>query len=117
MHKGQFIHHSLFTIVTTTIGLRNIATIEGLRNIATMELPQPAVYKPAKNGGRNLIVDSVHEFSKNKDDGKKTFYVCRQKTSTGCKVTAAVCKDTDQVVKSLWRAQPWHRFNEEDCQG
>ena len=64
-----------------------------------MELPVPAVYKPAKNGGKILIIDGVHEFNKNKDDGKKIHYVCRQKYSKGCKVTAAVNKENDLVVR------------------
>ena len=36
-----------------------------------MELPAPATYKEAKNGGKILLTSDGHEFSKNKDDGKK----------------------------------------------
>ena len=59
----------------------------------------PAVYKPAKNGGHILVINGVHEFNNNKDDGKKVHYVCRLTTRFGRKVTAAVCKATDHVVR------------------
>ena len=37
-----------------------------------MELPAQANYKEAKNGGKILLTGDSHEFSKNKDDGKKS---------------------------------------------
>ena len=64
-----------------------------------MDLPAPATYKDAKNGGKILLTSDGHEFSKNKDDGKKIHYVCRHKIRHGCKVTAAVSKETDQIVR------------------
>ena len=64
-----------------------------------MDCPIPAVFKEAKNGGKILLTGDGHEFSKNKDDGKKIHYVCRQKNRHGCKVTAAVCKITETVVR------------------
>ena len=64
-----------------------------------MELPAQATYKEAKNGGKILLTSDGHEFSKNKDDREKIHYVCRQKIRHGCKVTAAICKETDQIVR------------------
>lgn len=64
-----------------------------------MELPVPASYKDAKQGGKILLCPDGYEFTKVKTETAKVHYVCRKKTKFGCKVTAAVATKDDMIVR------------------
>ena len=65
-----------------------------------MSLPSPAAYRDAgKDNGRILIRPNGYEYSKVKEEVKCTHYVCRDNNKFGCKVTAAITKPEDMIVR------------------
>ena len=64
-----------------------------------MDLPFPASYQDAKNGGKILLTPDSYEYSVSKTEEKRTHCVCLMKTKYKCRVTAAVARDTDMVVR------------------
>ena len=64
-----------------------------------MDLPVPAHFKHAKQGGKLLLCPEGYEFNKVKEDKDRIHFVCRMKKKYGCKVTAAVTVADNMLVR------------------
>ena len=64
-----------------------------------MDLPVPAHFKHAKQGGQLLLCPDGYEFNKAKTETSRVHYVCRMKKKYGCKVTAAVTPQDNMLVR------------------
>ena len=64
-----------------------------------MDLPVPAHFKHAKQGGKVLLCPEGYEFNKVKMDHGRIHFVCRMKKKYGCKVTAAVTVSDNMLVR------------------